>query len=100
MTPENKLQFKHYEELEEARRALELEQEQLRPLLLEIMTKEKTDQIKSDIGTFSKGAKKAWVYLPIVKTQEDALKTMKLEQQRTGLAKFTETEYLIYRSKE
>lgn len=98
MTTEDKLKFKHYEELHAEYINTQAELDFLRTQLLDIMQKEEKDQIKSDQGTFSRASKKTWIYLPIVDSQEKALKTMKLEQQRIGSAKFTEEEYLVYRT--
>lgn len=97
MNIKQKQYFKEYANTYLQLQELQEKLDHLRPLLTGTMEGEKLDQVKSDTGTFSLAKKKNWQYLPIVLQQEQAIKKMKLEQQRTGKATFTETSYIIFR---
>jgi hypothetical protein len=96
MNQVNKL-LSEYVEVEARFKALEDVKQDLRGKILEAFKKEKIDKMEDPtLGTFSIAHKTTWTYSPAVKTLEGKVKIAKIKEQEKGIAKSSESNYLLY----
>lgn len=92
----NKL-LKQYSDLRSKIAALETEESILKTKIVEEMATSGEEKVESDYGTFTMAHRKSWKYSSKVGDIEEKLKIQKFTEQEKGIAKSTETPYLIYK---
>lgn len=89
--------LREYAALEIEYKEIEARRSNLRDAIVQRMVKDKLDKVESDFGMFTVGRRASWTYTDAVKKIEDRLKIAKTKEQQKGLAKSSETEYLVYK---
>lgn len=91
--------FAQYNEIEQKIKALELEKDALKPKIEAFMNENSMGQAKTEFGTFFFSFRRKWSYTPEVKTLEKVLKEKKALEEQTGVATYTESKSLGFRTK-
>ncbi len=87
-----------YAALEAEYRALEAKREAMRENIVNMFLKAKIDKMEVDnVGSFTVGRRTSWTYTDAVKKIEERLKIARTKEQQKGLAKSSETEYLLFK---
>lgn len=86
-----------YHLIEQEYKAIEGKRQALREKIVETLKKEGLEKIESDYGSFTVARRSTWVYSKTVKNIEEKLKIAKTKEQQKGIAKSSETEYLLYK---
>lgn len=93
----NKL-LKEYVSVVSEYRALDLKREVLRKSIVELFDKESIEKVEdADLGTFTLARRMTWTYTDAIKKIEEKVKIAKTKEQQKGLAKASETQYLLYK---
>ena len=96
----NKLIFENLAKLERGKKDIEIEIELARHAVIMEMKKENADTAKvTEVGTFTLTKRKKWSYSDEVKVAEGNVKNLKKVEEETGIAKFEESESLLFRPK-
>lgn len=77
-------------------KALEEKQDQLKPLIIEMMDSEKIEKLETSLGKFSITNLKKWTYTEKVTEMSEALKAQKAKEESTGDATFDEVPSLRF----
>lgn len=87
-----------YALLESQYRALEQKRDALRENIVKMFHKEGVDKLEDPtLGMFTIGRRTSWTYTKAVQKIEEKLKIAKKTEQQKGLAKASDTEYLLYK---
>ena len=86
--------LKTFLELQTQKKDLEQQIKIVSENLLKQMNAEKIDKIESEIGKVSIAKRTTWIFSDIVKTKEEEVKKLKVEEQEKGIATPKETQYL------
>lgn len=95
----NKTLSKKYAKLSAQIKALEAEQKLLKLTIMESMEQEGLEKVLTDIGSFTRAHKTSWKYSDAVAKMNEKLKMAQLKEQQKGVAKKSETEYLLFTAK-
>lgn len=93
--------IQEYSELTQKEKELEIRKKEIASILLEHMSSNKIDTIKSDVGTFSKAKKQIYEYPEEFKEKEKGIK-LSLEKEKEELEKTLTPnikEYIVFRAK-
>jgi archaellum component FlaC len=97
---EQKAALKQYASLKEQIKQLENQVEMLKPevelIVVELNPTDKT--IETDFGSFTMVPKRKYTYSEGLQLLEKTVKDTKKEEEATGVATYTETPYLLYKS--
>lgn len=89
--------LKEYHLIEEEYKLLEEKRRRLREKIVISLKKDGVDKVESDFGSFTIAHRLSWVYSKAIGKIEEKLKIAKTKEQQKGLAKSSETEYLVYK---
>lgn len=95
ITQEQKDALNSYEEIKIAISGLEKQLEQLKEIILPIMSKDA--KLEGSQGSFELKERANWKFSPDVKAQEDIVKNLKADEVAKGIATNVPTVYLEYR---
>lgn len=97
-------QLNQYAELKKQEKELAAKLEELKPIVFKYLVdqglNEETPMELPGQGTFTLGSRRKWVYSKTVEEAEGKLKEMKTDEERTGMAEYTKSDYLIFRELE
>lgn len=88
--------YKEYATLELEFKALEQKRSDLRAKILAEMITNNSQKVETSVGLFRVAHKVIWTYSPALIRAEEQLKIKKMREQDKGVAKATETQYLLY----
>lgn len=83
--------FTKYAEVTAQIKALQDEQKVMLAAITEELAKQETAKISTDVGTFSTVVRKVYTYSDNVKNAENAFKTIKKQEEKEGIATYTES---------
>ncbi len=90
-----------YAELKKQEKAITTKLEEYKPQVLEILLDAGIDEENpvelKDVGTFSIGKRRKYIYSDKVKSLESLMKEEMATEERTGEAKYNETTYTIFK---
>jgi len=89
--------LKQYAALETEFRILEEKKAVLRMSILEDLKKNQRDKVESEYGKFTVAHKITWTYTPAVTQLDERLKIARFKEQEKGLAKATQSDYLLFK---
>ncbi len=89
--------LKKYVSIRAKREAIEKEENAIREEILLEMQKNKLEKVESSFGNFTVGSRKTWSYSPKVTNLEEKVKVAKFKEQERGIAKASETNYLLFK---
>lgn len=89
--------LKEYAKLREKIADLEKTEKILKEAIIKDMEKNKLEKLESEFGNFTKAARKVWSYSKKVLKLEEEVKLKKIEEQEKGVAKMSETVYLVFK---
>ena len=93
----DKKTLKRYAEVREAIKELEAKEAEIKSEIVEDMQKNKLDKVESDFGMFTLASRKSWKFSDKVVALEEKLKIAKFTEQEKGIAKSSETTYMVYK---
>lgn len=88
-----------YRSLVDERNRIEAELELLKSDIMLRLVEAKTDYSETDAGNFSLAKRTTYSYSDEIKEQETALKSLKVQEELTGIAKPKTTSYIIFKPK-
>jgi hypothetical protein len=87
-----------YAELKTAMKGMEAEEKLLKSEVLDIMLNNEVEQVELiDWGTLTLNSKRSWKYSPEVADMTTQLKEQKVEEERLGVAKYTENHFTVFK---
>ena len=89
--------LKRYATIKDKMRQLQDEELFLKEQILSDLKKNKLAKVESNFGNFTICTRYNWEYTDKVTTLEEKIKLAKLKEQEKGIAKATETNYLLFK---
>lgn len=89
--------LKKYANIKGAIKEFEDQAEVISKQIVEAMEKEKLDKLEKPFGNFTLVAKKSYTYTDNVKNLMDKVKLAKHKEEEQGKAKFTVSNYLLFK---
>lgn len=93
-----KTKLQMYAELRAEIKGLETRESDLKMEIVKEMEAESLDKVESDYGNFTIGRRKTWSYSDKVAQIEEKLRIQRFTEQEKGIAKSSETPYLIFKA--
>ena len=88
--------IKQYASLVAKIKELEAQRDQLKIEIVSEMEKKNETKSVTDYGTFTRANRASWKYSDAIATMEEKVKVAKIKEQQKGIAKMSETEYLVF----
>ncbi len=89
--------LKKYVEINQKYADITAMRESLREEIVKDMRKNKMEKVETDFGSFTVATKTNWTYTKAVEAIKEKLKIAQVKEQQKGLAKPSETQYLVYK---
>lgn len=95
----NKQLLTDYAAIKSSIKELEEQAKELSKAILSELDEAGADKVETDLGAFIVIPRKTWKFSPAVTQAEEALDGLKLQEQQTGVATFTESKSLRFDQK-
>jgi hypothetical protein len=89
--------YKEYAEAKQAIKDLETKADLMKKAILHDLEERGVKCEKKEFGSFSLVSKKSWKYTPAVEKLNEDLKMLQFEEQEKGIAKASESHYLMFK---
>lgn len=94
----NQQLLSEYVDIERRAKALEMEKQTLRGLILQDLKEHGMEKVESEVfGTFTVCKKTSWKYSDAITKKEEALKIAKFKEQEKEIAEPIISEYLLFK---
>jgi hypothetical protein len=98
MNKEQKNTLEEYAQLKIQIKALEEKASDLNPKVLDILQDNDLGEVKvGELGVLTVGKRRTWIYSPATMNLEALYKDKKKEEERLGVANYTEKPYVLFK---
>lgn len=93
----NETILQEYADVKRKIKELEKQEKDLKPLVMDEVSKSGEKTVKKEYGSFTLASRKSWEYSDIVAQKDEELKILKVNEQENGTAKAKESAYLTFK---